>query len=94
MNIKNAVIKKIYRAFCKNPAKAAVFLTAVCMITASVPSAAAADVLNPFQPQDVQATTIRLAKSEGNVMVTNSAGKAVFKQENMRLTNGTHIETG
>lgn len=94
MNIRNAVIKKIYRAFCKNSAKAAVFLTAVCMITASVPSAAAADVLNPFQPQDVQATTIRLAKSEGNVMVTNSAGKAVFKQENMRLTNGTHIGTG
>ena len=27
-------------------------------------------------------------------MLTNSAGKAVFKQANMRLTNGTHIETG
>ncbi|MBQ7175553.1 MAG: hypothetical protein IJR62_08885 [Lachnospiraceae bacterium] len=64
------------------------------MITASVPLAADAEVLNPFQTQDTQATTIRLAKTEGSVMLTNSAGKAVFKQANMRLTNGTHIETG
>ncbi|MBR2531157.1 MAG: hypothetical protein IKE56_00635 [Lachnospiraceae bacterium] len=94
MNIINALTEKIHSAISGNLTKAAAFLMALCMITASVPLAADAEVLNPFQTQDTQATTIRLAKTEGSVMLTNSAGKAVFKQANMRLTNGTHIETG
>ena len=40
------------------------------------------------------ATTMRLAKTQGTVTVTNATGKNVSQSENMKLYNGYKIKTG
>ena len=40
------------------------------------------------------ATTMRLAKTQGTVTVTNATGKNVSQTENMKLYNGYKIKTG
>lgn len=43
--------------------------------------------------EDAIAATIRMAKTEGEVTVSDSTGKELKQTENMRLFNGNHIET-
>jgi len=40
------------------------------------------------------ATTMRLAKKQGSVTVSNATGKAVSQTENMKLYNGYKVKTG
>ena len=62
------------------------FLLTLAMVVSMLPAAAFA--------ANNTATTMRLAKTQGTVAVTNATGKKVTQTGNMKLYNGYKIKTG
>ena len=62
------------------------FLLTLAMVVSMLPAAAFA--------ANNTATTMRLAKTQGTVAVTNATGNKVTQTGNMKLYNGYKIKTG
>ena len=62
------------------------FLLTLAMVVSLLPASAFA--------ANNTATTMRLAKTQGTVAVTNTTGKKVTQTSNMKLYNGYKIKTG
>lgn len=71
----------------KGSARVLAFLLVLSMLSVSVK-------IEPLAAEpSAAAATIRLARTEGNVQVTDSAAKAMLPVSNMRLSSGTHSIT-